>query len=189
MLLALEAMPIDLAPRPTLASSCGYVKLLPGARHLHYAAAAAQLWRQRFGDGFDWQSGVLPQDGTGPIQLRTYPEAIQYCGQSAPSNRIQAQGRLKVSHKADCAALQGCCFRLDCSSLLSKLASPSDLIGFLQSLPEGRKRRSVRYLQWLLLLLAILGILSGCRSARDLERFARRHRVDAGPNRRAGQGT
>ena len=137
MLLALEAMPIDLAPRPTLASSCGYVKLLPGAR----------------------------------------------------LSRVNPLGRLKVSHKADCAALQGCCFRLDCSSLLSKLASPSDLIGFLQSLPEGRKRRSVRYLQWLLLLLAILGILSGCRSARDLERFARRHRVDAGPNRRAGQGT
>jgi hypothetical protein len=34
----------------------------------------------------------------------------------------------------------------------------------------------VRYPQWLLLLMAILGILSGCRSARDLERFARRHR-------------
>ena len=55
-------------------------------------------------------------------------------------------------------------------------APPSDLISFLQSLPEGRKRRGVRYPQWLLLLMAILGILSDCRSARDLERFARRHR-------------
>lgn len=52
----------------------------------------------------------------------------------------------------------------------------SDLIAFLQSLPESRKRRGVRYPQWLLLLMAILGILSDCRSARDLERFARRHR-------------
>ena len=33
----------------------------------------------------------------------------------------------------------------------------------------------MRYPQWLLLLMAILGILSGCRSARDLERFAKRH--------------
>ena len=58
------------------------------------------------------------------------------------------------------------------------MAQPSanaDLIAVLQALPEGRKRRGVRYPQWLLLLMAILGILSGCRSARDLERFARRH--------------
>lgn len=54
-------------------------------------------------------------------------------------------------------------------------AASADLIAFLQALPEGRKRRGVRYPQWLLLLMAILGILSGCRSARDLERFARRH--------------
>jgi len=55
------------------------------------------------------------------------------------------------------------------------LADPfatADLIAFLQALPEGRKRRGVRYPQWLLLLMAILGILSGCRSARDLERYS-----------------
>jgi hypothetical protein len=34
----------------------------------------------------------------------------------------------------------------------------------------------VRYPQWLLLLVAVLGILSGCRSSRDLEAFAKRHR-------------
>ena len=58
------------------------------------------------------------------------------------------------------------------------MADPSataDLIAFLQALPEGRKRRGVRYPHWLLLFMAILGILSGCRSARDLERFAKRH--------------
>ena len=54
-------------------------------------------------------------------------------------------------------------------------AASADLIAFLQALPEGRKRRGVRYPQWLLLLMAIFGILSGCRSARDLERFAKRH--------------
>jgi hypothetical protein len=52
---------------------------------------------------------------------------------------------------------------------LPQLSASPDLISFLQALPERRKRRGVRYPQWLLLLMAILGILSGCRSARDLE--------------------
>jgi hypothetical protein len=39
-------------------------------------------------------------------------------------------------------------------------------------------QHGVRYPQWFLLLVAVLGILSGCRSSRDLERFARRHRED-----------
>ena len=58
---------------------------------------------------------------------------------------------------------------------MAQSSASADLIAFLQALPEGRKRRGVRYLQWLLLLMAILGILSGYRSARDLERFAKRH--------------
>jgi len=58
---------------------------------------------------------------------------------------------------------------------MSPLSPSPDLIAFLQALPEGRQRRGVRYPQWLLLLMAILGILSGCRSAGDLERFAKRH--------------
>ena len=55
-------------------------------------------------------------------------------------------------------------------------SAPSDLISFLKAIPDGRFRRGVRYPQWVLLLVAVLGILSGCRSSRDLERFARRHR-------------
>ena len=55
-------------------------------------------------------------------------------------------------------------------------SAPSDLISFLKAIPDGRIRRGVRYPQWFLLLVAVLGILSGCRSSRDLERFARRHR-------------
>jgi hypothetical protein len=36
-------------------------------------------------------------------------------------------------------------------------------------------RRGVRFPAWYLLLVAALGILSGCQSLRDLERFAIRH--------------
>ena len=36
-------------------------------------------------------------------------------------------------------------------------------------------RRGVRIPAWYLLLVAVLGILSGCQSLRDLERFAIRH--------------
>ena len=34
----------------------------------------------------------------------------------------------------------------------------------------------MRYPQWYLLLLTVLAILSDCRSSRDLEDFAKRHR-------------
>jgi len=51
-----------------------------------------------------------------------------------------------------------------------------DLISYLKAIPDGRYRRGMRYPQWFLLLVAVLGILSGCRSSRDLEAFARRHR-------------
>ena len=62
-----------------------------------------------------------------------------------------------------------------CSTAVDQPA-PDDLISFLKAIPDGRYRRGVRYPQWLLLLVAVLGILSGCRSSRDLEAFARRHR-------------
>ena len=55
-------------------------------------------------------------------------------------------------------------------------AAPADLISFLKSIPDCRDRRGVRYPQWFLLLVAVLGILSHCRSSRDLEAFAKRHR-------------
>ena len=51
-----------------------------------------------------------------------------------------------------------------------------NLISFLKAIPDGRYRRGVRYPQWYLLLVAVLGILSDCRSSRDLEAFAKRHR-------------
>jgi len=50
-----------------------------------------------------------------------------------------------------------------------------DLISYLRSIPDARMRRGVRFPAWYLLLVAVLGILSGCQSLRDLERFAVRH--------------
>ena len=54
-------------------------------------------------------------------------------------------------------------------------ATALDLIGYLRSIPDARMRRGVRFPAWYLLLVAVLGILSGCQSLRDLERFAIRH--------------
>ena len=50
------------------------------------------------------------------------------------------------------------------------------LISFLKAIPDGRYRRGVRYPQWFLLLVTVLGILSDSRSSCDLEAFAKRHR-------------
>jgi hypothetical protein len=63
----------------------------------------------------------------------------------------------------------------NCSGVVDQL-EPADLISFLKAIPDGRFRRGVRYPQWFLLLVAVLGILSGCRSSRDLDAFAKRHR-------------
>ncbi|MFM7674879.1 MAG: transposase family protein, partial [Synechococcus sp.] len=64
----------------------------------------------------------------------------------------------------------------DTDSAAADQAPSDDLISFLKAIPDGRYRRGVRYPQWFLLLVAVLGILSGCRSSRDLEGFAKRHR-------------
>lgn len=53
---------------------------------------------------------------------------------------------------------------------------PNGLISFLKVIPDSRHRRGLRYPQWFLLLVAVLRILNGCRSSRDLEPFARCHR-------------
>jgi len=61
-------------------------------------------------------------------------------------------------------------------SLAVDQPTAADLISFLKAIPDGSYRRGVRYPQWFLLMVTVLGILSGCRSSRDLEAFARRHR-------------
>ena len=59
-------------------------------------------------------------------------------------------------------------------------ATDLDLISFLKAIPDVRLRRGIRIPAWYLLLVAVLGILSGCESLRDLERFARRHHAVLG---------
>jgi hypothetical protein len=54
-------------------------------------------------------------------------------------------------------------------------ATDLDLISYLKAIPDARMRRGVRIPAWYLLLVAVLGIPSGCQSLRDLERFAIRH--------------
>ena len=55
-------------------------------------------------------------------------------------------------------------------------ATDLDLISFLRAIPDTRMRRGIRIPAWYLLLVAVLGILSNCRSSRDLEAFAKRNR-------------
>lgn len=54
-------------------------------------------------------------------------------------------------------------------------ATDLDLISYLRSIPDARMRRGVRFPAWYLLLVAVLGMLSGSQSLRDLQRFAIRH--------------
>jgi len=54
-------------------------------------------------------------------------------------------------------------------------ATDLNLISYLRSIPDARMRRGVRFPAWYLLLVAMLRILSGCQSLRDLERFAIPH--------------
>ena len=51
-------------------------------------------------------------------------------------------------------------------------AAHLDLISYFKAIPDQRMRRGVRFPAWYLLLVAVLGILSGGQSLRDLERYS-----------------
>ena len=53
---------------------------------------------------------------------------------------------------------------------IASAATDLDLISYLQAIPDARMRRGVRIPAWYLLLVAVLGILSGRYSLRDLKR-------------------
>jgi 2-methylcitrate dehydratase PrpD len=87
--------PPDLEARQGNAVESSYVKLWPGARHLHYAAAAALKWRQRRKCTPEATPYALQKASF--IRLRTYREACTYCDQPRPRNRIQAQFSLQFA--------------------------------------------------------------------------------------------
>ena len=47
-------------------------------------------------------------------------------------------------------------------------SDPSDLISCLKAIADVRFLRGLRYTQWFFLLVALLEILSGCRSSLDI---------------------
>ncbi len=101
-----------------------------------------------------------------------------------PLLRAISQGRLKVcparpwgSISAWFARGGACPFAMpETASPAIEFSADAYLISLLKAIPDGRYRRGVRYPQWYLLLVTLLGILSDCRSSRDLEAFAKRHR-------------
>jgi hypothetical protein len=52
-------------------------------------------------------------------------------------------------------------------------AAATDLISFLNALPDCRMRMGIRFPQWWMLVVAILSILSGQGSVVGMERFAK----------------
>jgi 2-methylcitrate dehydratase PrpD len=71
-----------LSPPGTWLVLQGYFKAFAAVRHVHYGAQAALDWRA----AFDTQTQSITA-----IVLRTYPEAVTYCGNRAPATAIQAQ--------------------------------------------------------------------------------------------------
>ena len=51
---------------------------------------------------------------------------------------------------------------------IASAATDLYLISYLQAIPDARMRRGVRIPAWYLLLVAVLGILNGFESLRDL---------------------
>ncbi len=85
----------DFRIRPTCAIENGYIKLYPGARHLHYCMEAALEWRRS--QGLDPERHLSEEQLPRTITITTYPEAAKYCDKAQPKNRIQAQFSLQYA--------------------------------------------------------------------------------------------
>lgn len=85
----------DFKIRATFAIENGYIKLYPGARHLHYCMEAALRWRRS--QGLDPDKHLCEKNLPRTITITTYPEAAKYCNKPQPKNRIQAQFSLQYA--------------------------------------------------------------------------------------------
>ena len=86
---------LDLEIGNPLSIEESYVKLLPGARHLHYAMEAALAWRRE--KGYATGQHLIEKEWPKSILIKTYPEAEKYCSLAKPNNRIQAQFSLQYA--------------------------------------------------------------------------------------------
>ena len=86
---------LNLETRNPLSIEESYVKLLPGARHLHYAMEAALAWRRE--KGYAKGKHLVEKEWPKSILIKTYPEAEKYCSLAKPNNRIQAQFSLQYA--------------------------------------------------------------------------------------------
>jgi hypothetical protein len=59
--------------------------------------------------------------------------------------------------------------------ITATLENQSELIQQLKKIPDFRSKRGQRYPLWVMLLLAVLGVMSGCQSYHALEDFGVRH--------------
>jgi len=73
-----------------------YLKPFAAVRHVHYAAAAALALRPKLAERLE---------RIARIELRTYAEALTYCGNRAPHSAIQAQ--FSLSYGVACALATG----------------------------------------------------------------------------------
>ena len=81
--------------RDPLSIQQSYIKLLPGAMHLHYCMEAALAWRRE--KGYETGEYLTEQELPRSIHIETYEEATKYCGLPKPTNRIQAQFSLQYA--------------------------------------------------------------------------------------------
>lgn len=80
--LDLDPKSLTLAPPGEWLITQGYLKPFAAARHVHYGAQAALMWRERLGS--DARSITA-------LRLGSYDEALTYCGNRAPRAALQAQ--------------------------------------------------------------------------------------------------